>query len=157
MSKVVCSLLLEDVMGYKETTSFLGNDEVQPELSHKIISKGSLLIRLSKSEITAIKEVHYREVNYQVYSVPLSNLYCFIDSKKLCEITSQQRDFLYAVEGLTDRLEVYKRLKWIGGLTKGSEVYVTIATIPHPVKGIVQYIGQLCGEQGKKFGVELLV
>ena len=34
---------------------------------------------------------------------------------------------------------------------------MTISTIPHPVRGIVRYIGALTGEDGTKFGIEFLV
>jgi len=38
-----------------------------------------------------------------------------------------------------------------------SYVYVTIPTIPTPMKGIIHHIGPLKGEAGTKFGIELQV
>ena len=69
-----------------------------------------------------------------------------------------QQDFLLAVKQTHYRMEVLERkLQWVELLTVGSEVYVTIATIPAPVRGIVRYIGKLSGEEGKQFGIEIMV
>ena len=42
-------------------------------------------------------------------------------------------------------------------LMKGSYVYVAIARVPNTVKGVVRYIGELSGEKGTRFGIELMV
>ena len=81
-----------------------------------------------------------------------------IVSSSILHITMLQRDFLLGVKQTHYRMEVLeRRLQWVELLTVGCEVYVTIATIPVPVKGIVRYIGKLSGEEGKQFGIEIMV
>ena len=69
----------------------------------------------------------------------------------------KQRDLLLAVDSCLDRIEVLNKLRWIGSLAIGSKVYVTLATIPVPVNGIIRYVGSLSGLDGARFGVELMV
>ena len=156
-SKLSYGLLLDDVKGYRRFSPFVSKDQLQGEITHKIVSKGSLLVQLNKTTIKAFKETFNCNVNHMFYSIPPAEIYVMVSSHRVHTITSEQRDFLYGIEGLTERLEVYKRLGWIEQLTKGSEVYVTIATTPYPVKGVVRWIGTLAGEYGTKFGIELLV
>ena len=154
MNNLSYALLLDDVNGYRK--AFV---QLAKELTHRIILKGSLLIKLNTEDISTFKEAYDYNVNYMVYSLPLTDSYSylFVSSRKVQAITNEQRDFLYGIEGLTERLEVYKKLEWIEKLTVGSVVYVTIATTPYPARGIVQWIGILTNEYGKKFGIELLV
>ena len=156
-SKLSYGLLLDDTKGYRRLSAFVNKDQLEGEVTHKLVSKGSLLVQLNKTAIKAFKETFNCNINYTVYSVPSTETYLFVGNHKVLAITNEQRDFLYGIEGLTERLEVYKRLGWIEKLTEGSEVYVTIPTTPYPVKGVVRWIGKLTGEYGKKFGIELLV
>ena len=156
-SKLSYGLLLDDVKGYRRLSAFVSKNQLEGELTHTVVSKGSLLVHLSKTAIKAFKETFNCVVNYMVYTIPSTEVYLMVGSHKVHTITNEQRDFLYGIEGLTERLEVYKRLGWIEKLTGGSEVYVTIATTPYPVKGVVRWIGKLTGEYGTKFGIELLV
>lgn len=156
-SKLSYGLLLGDVKGYRRLPAFVHKDQLEGELTHTIVPKGSLLVQLNKTAIKAFKETFNSIVNYVVYSIPSTEVYLMVGSYKVYAITNEQRDILYGIEGLTERLEVYKRLGWIEKLVEGSEVYVTIPTTPYPVKGVVQWIGKLAGEYGKKFGIELLV
>ena len=156
-NKLKYALLLGDVKGYRKLSAFVTEGNLEGELTHAIISKGSLLVKLNKHDVSAIKETYGYNVNYAVYSVPLTDSYLLVGDQEVHIITREQRDFLYGIEGNTERVEVFKRLEWIQELTVDSEVYVTIATTPHPVKGVVRWIGKLPGEHGKKFGVELLV
>ena len=156
-SKLSYGLLLDDMKGYRRLSAFVNKDQLEGEITHKVVSRGSLLVQLNKTIIKAFKETFNCIVNYMVYSIPSTDTYLMVGSHKVCMITNEQRDFLYGIVGLTERLEVYNRLGWIEKLTEGSEVYVTIYTTPYPVKGIVRWIGKLAGEYGKKFGIELLV
>ena len=156
-SKLSYALLLDDVTGYRKCSAFVKQDQLEGQLTHKVISKGSLLAELSKKDISSFQDTYSSTVNYMVYSIPSTECYLFVGKHKICAITNQQRDYLYGIEGLTERLEVYKRLEWIEKLTENSQVYVTIATIPYPIRGRVRWIGKLPGEYGKKFGIELLV
>ena len=156
-SKLSYGLLLDDVKGYRRLSAFVNKDQLEGEITHKVVLKGSLLVQLDKTTIKAFKEILSCIVNYMVYTIPSTEVYVMVGSHKVRTITNEQRDFLYGIEGLSKRLEVYKRLGWIEKLTEGSEVYVTITTTPYPVKGVVRWIGKLAGEYGTKFGIELLV
>ena len=156
-SRLSYALLLEDVKGYHKYSVFVKSDQLEGELTHKIIPKGSLLVRLSKKDANKIQDTYNNTVNYMVYGIHSTESYLFVGDHMICSVTNQQRDFLYGIEGLIERLEVYKRLEWIEKLTESSEVYVTIPTVTYPVRGIVRWIGKLSGEHGKKFGIELLV
>ena len=157
-SKLNYALLFNDVKGYRKLPAFVDKGNLEGELTHRIIPKGSLLVKLNKQDTSAFKETYGHNVNYLVYSVPSTDSYLLVGNyHEVCTVTNEQRDFLYGIEGHTERVEAFKRLEWILKLRVGSEVYVTIATTPYPVKGVVRWIGKLCGEHGKKFGVELLV
>ena len=56
-----------------------------------------------------------------------------------------------------DRHKAVNILQYVEKLRVGYGVYVAIPTIPHPMRGVVRYIGPLPGEEGTKFGIELLV
>ena len=157
MSRRNYALLLEDVIGYKKYSSFVKGDQLEGELTHKLISKGSLLVQLSRHDVSKFKDTYNCTVNYMEYAIPSTECYLFVGDHKLCSVTQEQRDLLYGIEGLTERLEIYNKLEWIEKLTVGSEVYVTIATVTYLLRGIVRWIGKLTGEHGKKFGIELLV
>ena len=86
-----------------------------------------------------------------------SEVFLFVTGSSVLHITSSQRDYLLGVKQTHYRMEVLERLRWTESLTVGSEVYVTITTIPAPVKGIIRYIGELPGEEGRKFGIEIMV
>ena len=147
-------LLLQDIQGFKEDTSFIGDG--QQFMSIQIL-KGSLISRLKTSDITVIKTVYECFVNYKVDTEPQSNMYLFAGPEYVFPLSGLQRDFMLGVKKHSDRLEMLGKLKWIESLKKGSEVYVTIATIPVPVRGVVRYIGGLPGKDGRKFGIELMV
>jgi len=147
-------ILIQDVQGFQEDTSFIGHGQ---QFIPRIISKGSLITRLKPSDVTAIKEVHECYVYYKLETVHKSNTYLFVGSEYICGMSGVQRDFMLGVSKCSHRLEMLQKLKWIESLKKGSEVYVTIATIPAPVRGVVRFIGGLPGETGRKFGIELMV
>ena len=109
--------------------------------------------------VSRIKKKYNRLVNYKVVadSCRQSEHFLFVAGSSIFYITTLQKDFLLGVNHLHSRIEVLQRLEWVESLTVGSEVYVTINTIPVPVRGIIRYIGGLTGEEGRKFGVELMV
>ena len=88
---------------------------------------------------------------------PQSKAFLFVTESSILHITMLQRDFLLAVKEAHRRMEVLEQLQWIESLTVNYNVYVTIATIPTAVKGIIRYIGELPAEEGRKFGIELMV
>ena len=156
------ALLLQDVEGFKEETNFVGCGK----LKHVTVEKGALLIRLNPSVVNAMNKNHKCLVNYRVEHLgkilrgdnPVKNTeLVYVDSDVLFYLSKHRRDLLLGVTNPYNRLEVLGRLEWVESLRKGSEVYVTIPTITVPVRGIVRYIGGLPGEEGRKFGVELMV
>ena len=157
------ALLLQDVEGFKEETHFRGYGK---QLKPVTVKKGSLLTRLNPSVVNTLNKNHECLLNYRVDHLgkslrgdnSLKNVeLVYVDSTVLFYLSRHQRDLLLGVTNLYNRLEVLGRLEWVESLRKGAEVYVTIPTITAPVRGIVRYIGGLPCEEGRKFGVELLV
>ena len=148
------AILLEDIRGYKEVTSETG---IRKQFKHTTISKGSLIIRLQSSDVGSIKDIYNCLVNYKLDTHPRSDVYLFVSLVCLYSISGMQRDFMLGVDKPLAWLEMLGKLEWIQSLRKGSEVYVTIDTIPAPVRGVVKFIGGLPGEYGRKFGIELMV
>ena len=72
-------------------------------------------------------------------------------------ITSNQRALLNGVSSVGNRIKVIHKLDWVEKLKYGFYVYVTIPTIPTPVKGLFCHVGPLDGAAGTKFGIEILV
>ena len=152
MNKVELSyaVLLKSGHGYKE--------EMKDELTPVLVNKGSLLTYLDSSVINRIKEQYDCLVNYKLVDTCYhSEVFFFATESSVFYITSLQRDLLLGVEHMQDRTKVLERLQWVESLAVGSDVYVIIATIPAPVRGIIRYIGELPGEDGRNFGVELMV
>ena len=152
------ALLIKEVQGYKESE---GSDYLTP-LSYENINvpAGSLVEYLSSAEVSTIKTVYEFEVNYLVYSSGShvqSGVILLASPDQLYKLTPKQKDFLLAVNYLTDRVEMLRKLQWVENLEIGSEVYTTIDTIPIPVKGVIRYIGELSGVEGIQFGIELIV
>ena len=145
-------ILLKGVQGFKE--GFCSQYDLQ-EFRTMYIFKGTLLVKASTSDVIAIDQAYDCSVNYKVDSE--KGVYLYAEPNDVYQLTTLQRDFLLSVKRLDGRLEVLERLAWIESLKKNSEVYVTIATIPTPVKGIIRYIGGLPGEEGRQFGIELIV
>ena len=157
------ALLLQDVEGFKEGASFRGYGKEWKSIT---VVKGSLLTRLNPSVVNTIQKDYKCLVNYRVDDTvkklrgdsPVKNVeFLYVDCDILFYVSRLQRDFMLGVTNPSSRLEVLGRLEWVESLVKGSNVYVTIATITSPVRGVIQYIGGLPGEEGRKFGVELMV
>ena len=153
-TKELYALLLKSSHGYKEEAK--GRNQLKAVAVHK----GSLLIYLDSLTVNRVQEKHDRLVNYKVADRcdnPQSEAFLFADESTILCITTLQRDFLLGIKQTHYRMEVLERLQWVESLAVGSDVYVTIATIPTPVRGMIRYIGGLSGEEGRKFGIELRV
>ena len=157
MSKVeqLYAVLLKSGHGHKEEIKDGG------QLKAVAVHKGSLLVYLDSLTVKRIQEKYGRLMNYEVADRCDSNqskVFLFATgSSSILNITALQRDFLLGVKQTRCRMEVLERLQWVESLAVGCEVYVTIATIPAPVKGIIRYIGKLPSEEGRKCGIELMV
>ena len=148
-------LLLVNVTGNSHV-DFVVDDQMVTCHQKFLVPKGSLLTVLSEKEAKVIagdiKPLH----NYKFVSGhhPIT-LHC--NPSQVFPITRNQRALLNGVPRESDRVEVLHNLDWVEKLILGSFVYVTIPTIPTPVKGIVHHVGPLEGEAGTKFGIELQV
>ena len=157
MSKVeqLYAVLLKSGHGYKQEMIDGTN-----QLKSVAVHKGSLLVYLDSLTVNRMQENYDRLVNYKLADrcdVHQSEIVLFVTGSSILHINTLQRDYLLGVKQTHYRMEVLERLHWIESLTVRSDVYVTIATIPTPVKGIIRYIGELPGEEGRKFGIELMV
>ena len=135
-------VLLEDKSAYKYTTKW----------SQDIVLKGSLLVELTYGEV---RETWSRPLNYKKYSDNSVELYCKPEDVR--QLNDEQFNLLLGVKHPVDCYKALDILDWVETLRVGSGVNVTIPTIPNAVKGIIRYIGPLPGEEGTKFGIELLV
>jgi len=147
-------LLLENVDGYKKQDAFVGG-HVSISYHKQAVPKGTLLIALSREESKATASHFNPFHNYKSMTNFLVTLQCKVH--QVYQITQEQRSMLQGVRRLEDRLEVLHKLDWVAKLQLGSFVYVTIPSIPVPVRGVVRHIGRLRKQVGTMFGVELMV
>ena len=124
-------------------------------LTRDNVLKGSLLVELTESEARRTQQFYSIPLNYKKYSNDLVKLYC--EPEYVRQLNDKQFTLLLAVEYPFDRYKALEILSWIEKLKVGDGVFVTITANRQPVRGIVQYIGSLPGEEGTMFGVELLV
>jgi len=147
-------ILLEDVVAHKQTGSKW--KPLAPRLYIEVrILRGTLLVELTKAEARETHQYFPNPLNYKKYSDDSVKLYC--KSEHVRQLNDKQFNLLLGVKTPFDRYKALNILNWVETLKTKDIVNVTIPTIPHPVKGIVQYIGSLPGEEGTKFGIELLV
>ena len=122
----------------------------------QLVIKGSLLTVMSQAEAKILTGDNKSLHNYKFVSVHHTvTLHC--TPHQVFPITKNQRALLSGVPRQSDRIEVLHNLDWVEKLQYESFVYVTIPTIPTPVKGVIYYVGPLEGEAGTKFGIELQV
>jgi len=142
------------VNGYKKQESFRGG-HVSTSYHKQAVCKGTLLIALSHEESKATASQFSPLHNYKSLTDMSVTLYC--NAHQVYQLTREQRYMLHEVRRLEDRLEVLHKLDWVAELHLGSFVYVTIPSIPVPVRGIIRHIGRLRKHLGTMFGVELIV
>ena len=151
-------LLLEDVIGNSHENSLIDDQMIEMILCHQkiLVVKGSLLTVMSQMEARTITGDNKLRHNYKLVSdYHTITLHC--KPSQVFSITKNQRALLSGVPRESDRIEVLHNLDWVENLHFGSFVYVTIPTIPTPVKGLVYHVGPVEGEAGIKFGIELRV
>ena len=147
-------LLLEDTVGYKKLDTLRSG---RPSITYRKqkITKGTLLVTSPHEESQNVAS-HLNHVHkYKPLGEMGVSLYC--DAHQVYQITRKQRDMLFGIRKLENRVEELHKLDWVCNLNFGSSVYVTIPTIPTPVRGVIRYVGKICGQLGKMFGVELMV
>ena len=154
MEQKCFSLLLEDVIGCSHQ-DVLVDDEFHTYHQKFLVVKGSVLSVMSQVEAKIITGDNKSRHNYKFIDHYLITLYC--KPSQVYPITKNQRALLNGVPRESDRIEMLHNLDWVEKLHFGSTVYVTIPTIPTPVKGYVYHVGPVEGEAGTKFGIELMV
>ena len=149
MEPSLYGLLLEDVMGNKRDTS--AGTTVFTEV---LIFKGSLLQALiTHNEL--MEPFTNPPHNYKTLANPAVTLYCERNQVNL--LTFVQKDLLCGIQILPDRLEAIYKLNWVEKIEIGSSVYVFLPLASSPQKATVQYIGEVNGEIGRRFGLKLMV
>ena len=124
-------------------------------LTRDNVLKGSLLVELTEGEARETHQFYTIPLNYKKYSNDLVKLYC--EPEYVRQLTDKQFNLLLAVKYPFDRCKALEILHWAENLKVGNGIFVTITANLQPVRGIIQYIGSLPGEEGTMFGVELLV
>ena len=148
-------LLLKDVPGYVLVDLYV-KDKIVTSCNKQTVEKGTILITLSHEEAKVTASKFNPPHNYKA-AVLQEKVTLHCDQSQVYPLNRKQRDLIQGVRGLQDRLEVIHKLEWVEKLHLGSFVYVTVPTIPVPVKGIINHLDRLPGEAGIKFGVELMV
>ena len=148
MEPSLYGLLLEDVMGNRSDTS-----AGTTVFAKVLIFKGSLLQALiTHNELMEPFTSHPH--NYKTLENPAVTLYCE-PYNQVHQLTFAQKDLLCGIQILSDRLEAIYKLNWVEKIEIGSSVYVSLAGSPQ--KATVQYIGEVNGKIGRRFGLKLMV
>ena len=149
------AILLQDTTGYKETKSFFASSS---SFSNKHILRGTLLGRLSHEEVRELKQHQSGNIplfNFKLLGEPSIKIYCNAHLVQL--LNYKQKELLRGIQSPADGFDTLNKLEWAEKLLEGSNVYVSILNLPTFAKGVVRYVGKLPGENGIRFGVELLV
>jgi len=146
-------ILLKDEVGHKQTNKW--NILAARSYIEEHILRGSLLVELTDAEARETHQYFTNPLNYKKYSDNSVKLYC--KPEHVCQLNDKQFNLLLGVKLPSDRYKALNILNCVEKLRVGYGVNVTIPTIPHPMRGIIRYIGPLRGEEGTKFGIELLV
>ena len=146
-------ILLEDTIAYKQTSTW--GILTTKAFTEEHVVRGSLLVTLTDSEVEETSSYFTPPLNYKKYSDDSIKLCC--EPEQVLQLNDQQFDLLLGVKLPFDRYKALKIRNWAEKLRVGLGLNVSIPTFPHPVRGVIQYIGTLPGEEGTKFGIELLV
>ena len=144
-------ILLEDVIAQKQTSNKWNPLTPKSFVGERLL-RGSLLVELTDGEAKETQQHFTPPLNYKKYSDDSVKLYC--KPEQVFQLSDEQFSLLLGVKLPFDRYKVLNILRWVEKLRIGYGVNVTI---PYPVRGIIRYIGPLPGEEGTKFGIELLV
>ena len=155
MEEKLFGILIKSVIGYI-TVEILIEDQSIIKCQQRLVTKGTLLTVMSHGEVRMTADEFDPPHNYKcVVDCETITLYC--KPTEVYQLTKSERDLLNGVTRKDDRIEVLCNLDWVGKLHFGSYVYVTIPTIPVPVRGVIRHVGPVKGEVGTKFGIELEV
>ena len=146
-------ILLEDTAAHKQAVNW--NPLPKKSYVNKHLLQGSLLVQLTESESRETSQYFADPLNYKKYSDDSIKLYC--KPEQVLQLNDDQFDLLLGVKYSYGRYKALNILSWVEKLKIGYDVNVAIPTIPHPVRGVIRYKGSLPGENGTKFGIELMV
>ena len=147
-------ILLEDAVAQKQTSN-KWNPLATKSFFGEWLPRGYLLVELTDVEARKTQQHFTPPLNYKKFSDDSVKLYC--KPEQVLQLSDEQFSLLLGVKLPFNRYEVLNILPWVEKLKVGFGVDVTIPTNPYPVRGIIRYIGSLPGEEGAKFGIELLV
>ena len=147
-------ILLENAKSQKQTSNKWNLLAAKSFVGEHLL-KGSLLVELTDTEARETQQYFTPALNYKKYSDDSVKLYC--RPEQVLQLNECQFKFLSGVKLSYDRYKALNILHWVEKLKAGYGVDVTIPTIPYAVRGVIRYIGPLPGEEGYKFGIELLV
>ena len=141
------ALLLQDDGGRKDG----GNNNTN-------VVRGTLLVKLTQEEVRALKQHQAPGLppfNFKCLEDPSVKLYC--NAHDVHPLNESQKEVLHGIVKASDRYDALAKLEWAGKVTEGSTIFVNISAFPTAAKALLRYIGSLPGENGIKFGIELLV
>jgi len=145
-------VLLEDKDAYKEKEGWY---PIRTSYSKEHIPKGTLLVKLTKVESEITQPYFPSPLNYKMHSNHTIKLHCEPD--KVHQLTESQFHLLLGIRNSLDCYKSLRILNWAEKLAVGDTVNVNLFSDSAPTKGKIQYIGILFGEEGTKFGIELMV
>ena len=154
------AILLDSQVGYKDTISWWEGAKTMitgKEYDKIPLLPGLLLESIPYSEVVGLANPPF---NFEVISSDTNTVRLFCESCNVKELTFHQMQYLQAVKTLVDRITALPKLKWIESLRVGSGALLNMPTaFPHAIKVTVRYVGKVPvkGEQGIKFGIELIV
>ena len=146
-------VLLEDTVGHTLTSKW--NPLAAKSYIEEHLLRGSLIVELTDCEAREARQWINSPVNYKKYSDDSVKLYC--GPEHVRQLNDTQFNLLLGVKVPFDCYKSLNILPWVETLQVGYGVNVTVPHIAHPLRGVIQYIGPLPGEEGTKFGIELLV
>ena len=147
-------ILLENKPAHKQIGN-KWNPLSRPSYVNDSVPKGTLLVELTDAESRETSQHFTPPLNYKKYSDNSVKLYC--KPEHVWQLNEEDFNLLLGVKKPSDCYKALNDLNWVRKLIIGFGVNVTIPTIPHPVSGVIWYIGPLPDEEGTKFGLELLV
>lgn len=148
-------VLLEDVKAHRKVTTW--NPLAPSSYVDEHILRGSFLEELTDAEAKATQQYFAVPLNYKKFYIYNDAVKLFCNPEQVLQLNDKQFNLLLGVKSTADRYDALNILNWVEKLEIGNGICVTIPTITSPVKGIIRYIGSLSGEEGTKFGIEMLV
>ena len=147
--------LVQDTMGYKY-------DNVVKHVVKKIFGSPPSSVRVLRGEL--LKEYHHEEKQYNYVLQKDQSVFLRCADEDVAPLFTQKEFMLMeGIEKPVDRFSAFTdgMIEFGSSLTPGNGVFVTIYSEGHAnarlIRATVHYIGEVLGQQGFQFGVELKV